>query len=430
MKSRNPEVKTKHDLACFQYRRGQLCCEDVPVAEVARRIGTPFYLYSQSALERQFQAFDRAFAPVRHLTCYAVKANSNLAVLALFRALGAGFDTVSKGEMLRALAAGADPQKIVFSGVGKTVDEIDLGLRRGILQFNVESADELRQLEGRARAMGRTANIALRINPGIDARTHPYIATGLRHHKFGIPVPEALALYRRARRSRHLRITGVACHIGSQITSMEPFLAALRRLMEVFSQLRAQAIEVRHMDLGGGLGIVYDSEEPPLPRDYAGAVLSVVKDLDCTLILEPGRVIAGNAGILVTRVIRTKATARKNFVVVDAGMNDLLRPTLYGAHHDIRTVAAARRRSQWKADVVGPICESADFLARSRQMPVVKESELLAIMSAGAYGFVFSSNYNSRLRPAEVLVRKDRVKVIRKRESFADLTRGESLRPL
>ncbi len=413
----------------FHYRHGKLFCEEMPVAEIARKIGTPFYLYSQSALEQQFRAFDHAFAPVPHLTCFAVKANSNLAILALFRALGAGFDTVSKGEMMRALTAGADPQKIVFSGVGKTEDEIDLGLQRGILQFNVESAAELKQLEGRAQALGKTANIALRINPGIDARTHPYLATGLRHHKFGIPAGDALEIYRRARRSRHLRITGVACHIGSQITSIDPFLAALRRLRGIFLHLRAQGIDVRHLDLGGGLGIVYDNEEPPLPGDYASAVLPAVRDLDCRLILEPGRVIVGNAGIVVTRVVRTKQTARKNFVVVDAGMNDLIRPSLYGAYHDIRAVARSRR-SQWKTDVVGPICESADFFARSRQMPVVKECELLAIMSAGAYGFVLSSNYNSRPRPAEVLVRTHRIKVIRKRECFQDLTRGESLKPI
>lgn len=413
----------------FHYRRRQLFCEEVPVAEIARRVGTPFYLYSQSALERQFQAFDHAFDAVPHLTCYAVKANSNLAVLTLFRALGAGFDTVSKGEMLRALTAGADPQKIVFSGVGKTQDEIDLGLQRGILQFNVESAAELRQLEGRAQALGKTAPVALRINPGIDARTHPYIATGLRRHKFGIPAADALAIYGHARRSRHFRIMGVACHIGSQITSIDPFLAALRRMRAIVSRLRAQGIEVRHLDLGGGLGIVYDNEEPPLPGDYARAVLPVLQSLDCRLILEPGRVIVGNAGILVTQVVRTKGTARKNFVVVDAGMNDLLRPTLYGAYHDIRAVAATRRFC-WKADVVGPICESADFFARGRHMPVVKEGELLAIMSAGAYGFVFSSNYNSRMRPPEVLVRAGRIKVIRKRERFPDLTRGESLKPL
>ncbi len=413
----------------FHYRRGKLFCEDVPVAEIALKIGTPFYLYSQSALEQQFRAFDQAFDPVPHLTCFAVKANSNLAVLALFRALGAGFDTVSKGEMMRALRAGADPQKIVFSGVGKTLDEIDLGLQRGILQFNVESAAELRQLEERAQALGRTASIALRINPGIDARTHPYIATGLRQHKFGIPAGDALEMYGRARRTRHLKFTGIACHIGSQITSIDPFRAALRKLRGLFLHLREQGINLRHLDLGGGLGIVYDNEEPPLPGDYAGAVLPIVRDLDCKLILEPGRVIVGNAGVLVTRVVRTKRTARKNFVVVDAGMNDLLRPTLYGAYHDIRAVDGGRR-ARWKADVVGPICESADFFAHDRAMPVVKERELLAIMSTGAYGFVFSSNYNSRLRPAEVLVRAHRIKVIRKRETFRDLTRGESLRPL
>jgi diaminopimelate decarboxylase len=413
----------------FQYRRGKLFCEEVPVAEVARRVGTPFYLYSQSALVQQFRAFDRAFAPIPHLTCYAVKANSNLAILSLFRSLGAGFDTVSKGEMMRALAAGADPAKIVFSGVGKTEDEIDLGLHSGIMQFNVESPAELKKLEARARALGKPARIALRVNPGIDARTHPAIATGMSHHKFGIEVGNALEIYHRAARSRHLQITGVACHIGSQITKVGPFQAALRQLRSIFLHLRAQRVPVRHLDLGGGLGIVYHDEKPPLPEEYARAILPLLRDIDCTLLLEPGRILVGNGGILVTRVVFTKQNGHKNFIVVDAGMNDLIRPSLYGANHRIQAVAPGRRR-QWTADVVGPICESGDFFARDRHMPIVKEGELLAIMSAGAYGFALASNYNSRTRPPEVLVRKDRVKIIRKREQFQDLTRGESLRPL
>jgi diaminopimelate decarboxylase len=413
----------------FQYRRGRLFCEDVPVAEIAHKTGTPLYLYSQSALEQQFRAFDQAFASIPHLTCYAVKANSNLAVLSLFRSLGAGFDTVSKGEMMRALTAGADPARIVFSGVGKSGDEIDLGLQRGIMQFNVESAAELKKLEARARALGKTANIALRVNPGVDARTHPAIATGMRHHKFGIAAEDALEIYRRASRSRHLQITGVACHIGSQITRVGPFQAALRQLRGIFLHLRAQRISVRHLDLGGGLGIVYTDEKPPLPEEYARAVVPLLRDIDCTLMLEPGRAIVGNGGILVTRVLFTKQNGGKNFIVVDAGMNDLIRPSLYGANHRIQAVAPGRRRT-WTADVVGPICESGDFFARDRQMPIVREGELLAIMSAGAYGFVLASNYNSRTRPPEVLVCRRRVKIIRKREQFQDLTRGESLRPL
>ena len=412
----------------FHYKNRQLVCEDVPVAEIARKSGTPFYLYSQTALEHQWRAFDDAFAGVPHLTCYAVKANSNLALLSLFRALGAGFDVVSKGELLRALAAGSDPKKIVFSGVGKTSDEIDLGLRRGILQFNVESAAELAMLEARARTLGRVADIALRVNPDVDSRTHPSISTGEAHHKFGVAAEDAMRLYRRAHNSRHLQVTGLSCHIGSQITSIEPFLTALSRLKALLHCLREEGIRPRHLDLGGGLGIVYSDERPPQPGEYARELSAMVHDLDCSLILEPGRVIVGNAGILVTRVILTKQNGGKNFVVVDAGMSDLMRPSLYGSHHGIQAVAGGRRRA-WKADVVGPICESGDYFARDRELPVVKAGELLAIMSAGAYGFVLSSNYNTRPRPAEILVRGRRFKTIRRRERFQDLTRLESQKP-
>ncbi len=412
----------------FRYKGKKMYCEDVSVAEVARKVGTPLYLYSQSALELQFRDFDQAFSSVPHLTCYAVKANSNLAILSLFRALGAGFDVVSKGELLRAFAVGMDPKKIIYSGVGKTREEIDLGLERGILQFNVESVAELGMLEERAKALGKLASIALRVNPDINSATHPYIATASRGHKFGIPLEEAPAVYRRARRSPHFRITGVGCHIGSQITSTAPFLKALRIVKEIFLRLRQEGIDVRHLDLGGGLGIVYDSEKPPLPCEYAKSILRALRGVDCTLVLEPGRVIAGNAGILVTRVILTKKIGEKNFVVVDAGMSDLVRPSLYRAFHGVQAVVRSRRDS-WRADVVGPICETGDFLARDRKMPVARSDELLAIMSAGAYGFVLSSNYNARLRPAEVLVRRQRFKVIRRREKFDDLIRGESLRP-
>lgn len=413
----------------FCYKSGKLFCEDVPVAEIARKVGTPFYLYSQSALELQFRAFDQAFASLPHLTCYAIKANSNLAILSLFRKLGAGFDVVSRGELMRALAVGADPKKIVFSGVGKTQDEIDLGLRRGILQFNVESVAELRMLEARAQALEKVADFALRVNPDVDSRTHPYIATGARYHKFGIPIERALEIYRSAKQSRCLRIAGVGCHIGSQITSIEPFIAAVRRLKEIFLRLRMEGVNVRHLDLGGGLGIVYKDETPPSPREYARAVLTVLGNLNCTLLLEPGRVIVGNAGTLITRVVRTKEMSNKNFIVVDAGMSDLMRPSLYAAYHGIQAVTRNRRRS-WTADVVGPLCESGDFLALDRKLPIVRADELLAIMGSGAYCFALSSNYNSRVRPAEVMVRGRRVKVIRRRERFQDLVRGETLRPL
>jgi diaminopimelate decarboxylase len=409
----------------FSYKNRKLYCEAVSVAVLARRLGTPFYLYSQTALAGQFRAFDAAFAPVPHLTCYAVKANSNLALLSLFGKLGAGFDVVSRGELMRVLAAGMKAGRVVFSGVGKTADEIDFGLKRGILQFNVESAAELGMIEARARALGKRAGISLRVNPDVDSGTHPYISTGTYRHKFGIPVADAFEMYRRAGRSRHLRITGIACHIGSQVTSIEPFEQALLRLKKVFLALRAEGIAMHHLDLGGGLGIVYDQEKPPDPGAYARAMIAALDGLDCTLILEPGRVIVGNAGILVTRVLLTKQTAGKHFVVVDAGMNDLIRPSLYGSHHGIQAVAR-KERGSIRADVVGPICESGDFFARDRHLPAVRANDLLAIMSAGAYGFVLASNYNTRPRPAEVLVRGDRYKIIRKREQFRELIRGEA----
>jgi diaminopimelate decarboxylase len=413
----------------FWYNKNRLYCEDVPVAEVARKVGTPFYLYSQSTLERHFRTFDMAFGVLPHLTCYAVKANSNLAILSLFRRLGAGFDIVSGGELLRAIKAGADPQKIVFSGVGKTAEEIDLGLQNNILQFNVESVAEIRVIEARARALRKVARIALRVNPNVDPKTHPYIATGLRQHKFGIPIELATRIYRKANRSDHLEITGIGFHIGSQITRVEPFIDALGRLKEIVLALRNDGLNIQYLDLGGGLGITYNDEAPPHPDDYGKAVLEVIKDLECTLLLEPGRVIVGNAGILVTRVLLTKQNEGKNFVIVDAGMNDLIRPSLYGSYHGIQpeTLAGGGR---WTADVVGPICESGDFLARDRDMPRVKSKDLLAVMSAGAYGFVLSSNYNSRTRIPEVLVHGKRMKVIRKRETFKDLIRSESLNPL
>jgi diaminopimelate decarboxylase len=413
----------------FWYNKNKLYCEDVPVADVAKEVGTPFYLYSQSTLERHFKTFDLAFGLLPHLTCYAVKANSNLAILSLFRKLGSGFDIVSGGELLRALHAGADPQKIVFSGVGKTDDEIDLALSTGILQFNVESPAELDVLEARAAATGKVARIALRVNPNVDPKTHPYIATGLRQHKFGVAIESAPELYRKASRSQHLEITGIGFHIGSQITRVEPFIEALTRLKEMVATLRDSGLRIEHLDLGGGLGITYNDEVPPHPDDYGKAVLEVVRDMGCTVLLEPGRVIVGNAGILVTKVLFTKKNGGKTFVIVDAGMNDLMRPSLYGSYHAIQP-ETLRGKGRCTADIVGPICESGDFLARDRDMPVVKPKDILAVMSSGAYGFVLSSNYNSRPRAPEVLVRGKRMKVIRKRESFKDLVRGEALKPL
>ena len=413
----------------FQYKKNKLYCEDVPVATVARKVGTPFYLYSQGTLERHFRVFDRAFSALPHLICYSVKASSNLAILSLFRKMGAGFDIVSSGELLRALKAGGAPQKIVFSGVGKTEEEIDQGLHHDILQFNVESEAELQMLEERARALKKVARLSFRVNPDVDPKTHPYISTGLSQHKFGIPIEAAPALYRKAGRSPYLAITGIGYHIGSQITQVEPFVDALTRLKQMVVGLRSSDINIRHLDLGGGLGITYNDEVPPHPDDYGKIVLDLVKDLDCTVLLEPGRVLVGNAGILVTRVVLTKQNRSKNFVVIDAAMNDLVRPSLYGSYHGIQPETLTRR-GRWIADVVGPVCESGDFLARAREMPVVKRGDLLAVMSAGAYGFVLSSNYNSRPRIPEVMVKGKVIKVIRKRESFKDLIRGESVNAL
>jgi diaminopimelate decarboxylase len=313
--------------------------------------------------------------------------------------------------------------------VGKSPEEIDLGLQHDILQFNIESAAELKIIEARAKARRKTARISLRVNPNVDSKTHPYIATGLRQHKFGVPIESALVLYRSANRSAHLKVTGIGFHIGSQITRVEPFIDALTRLKEIVAALRNDGIKIQHLDLGGGLGITYNDEVPPHPDDYGKAVLEVVKDMECTLLLEPGRVIVGNAGILVTRVLLTKQGEGRNFVIVDAGMNDLIRPSLYGSYHGIQPETLSGR-TRWTADIVGPICESGDFLARDRDMPKVKARDLLAVMSAGAYGFVLSSNYNSRPRIPEVLVRGKRIRVIRKRETFRDLIRSESSSPL
>ncbi len=412
----------------FRYQKNRLHCEQLSVARIAAEVGTPFYLYSQSAIEEQFAAFDRAFASVSHLVCYAVKANSNLAILGLLRRLGSGFDIVSGGELQRALAAGADPHKIIFSGVGKTREEIDSALERDILQFNIESESELDLLSSRAGALHREARIGLRVNPDIDAETHPYHSTGLAAHKFGIPLGRAVAVLRKSRRLKGLRITGLGFHIGSQITRVEPFTSALGRLKALLLEVRSLGADIRHLDLGGGLGITYKDESPPGPEKYGEALIGLAGDLGCTIVLEPGRAIVGNAGALVTRVLHVKQSDGKRFVVVDAAMNDLIRPSLYGAYHHILPETRTRR-SQWVADVVGPVCETGDFLARAREIGAVRPGELLAVMSAGAYGFVSSSNYNSRPRIAEVLVRDKACRIVRRRETFADLIRGESRSP-
>jgi len=421
----------KHRLVAgqFHYRSKTLYCEGVRMTALAKQVGTPFYVYSQTGLERQFRSFDSAFDDTPHLICYAVKANSNLSILSLFRRLGAGFDIVSGGELMRTLRVRSDPRKIVFSGVGKTVDEIDLALHHGILQFNVESEAELEVLEARAAAAGKIAPVAIRVNPDVDARTHPYIATGRVENKFGVSADSVLPLCRRASRSRHLRVTGIGSHIGSQIVSVAPFVQAAKRLVELVQTLRTSGFELRYIDLGGGLGITYRDESPPEPSEYAGALTKLVRGLGCTVIVEPGRAMAGNAGTLVTGVLFSKKGRVRNFVVVDAAMNDLIRPSLYGAYHRIQPVVLSSRRS-WKADVVGPVCETGDFLARDRIVARVRAGDLLAVMSAGAYGFALSSNYNSRPRAPEILVCGDRFKIIRKRETFRDLIRGESAEPI
>ncbi|UCD84995.1 MAG: diaminopimelate decarboxylase [Deltaproteobacteria bacterium] len=410
----------------FHYKNKELFCEEVPLRAIARRVETPFYVYSYRTLKRHFKAFDSAFAQAPHLTCYSVKANSNLAVLRAFFNLGAGADIVSGGELMRALNAGADPRKIVFSGVGKKKEEIEYALDSDILLFNVESSQELKIINLIARKAGKVARIALRINPDIDPSTHPYITTGLNENKFGIDIKTSLQQYREARKLKNLEIVGVDCHIGSQLTDIAPFIDALRSIKDLIFQLKKEGINISYLDLGGGLGITYSEETPPHPKQYARALLKELKGMKCTLILEPGRVLTGNAGIIVTRVLYTKKSEKKNFVIVDAGMNDLIRPSLYGAFQEIVPVKISRAR-EIVVDVVGPICETGDFLARDRRLPRFRPGEFLAVMSSGAYGFVMSSNYNSRARAAEVMVSGKDFYVVREHESYEDLIRGESI---
>lgn len=411
----------------FNYKDNQLYCESVAVADVAEQVGTPFYLYSSATLSNHFKRFDSVFTDVPQLTCFAVKACSNLAILRLFALLGGGADIVSGGELFRALQAGIDPQKIIYSGVGKTRDELAYGLRAGILMFNVESAQELERLRDVAEEMNVVAPVSFRINPDVDPKTHAYISTGLAKNKFGIPVDEAEEMYIRAASMTRIEVKGVSCHIGSQLTEVSPFVEALRKVRRFVERLAEQGISIRYLDLGGGVGIRYQDEAPPELEEYSRALTDELAGLDCTLILEPGRVIVGNGGILVTRVQYTKQNRTKNFVIVDAAMNDLTRPSLYGAFHDIHAVDREREKSSEVADMVGPICETGDFLARDRQLPCFESGDLVAVMSAGAYGFTMSSNYNSRPRAAEVLVSGDSFYVIRERESYESLIAGEKI---
>lgn len=396
---------------------------------IAAAAGTPCYVYSHRTLVRHFTVFSQALAGTAHLICYSMKANSNRAILQIFLQRGGGLDIVSGGELYRALQAGAPPQRIVFSGVGKTEQEIAQALQADILMFNVESAGELERIQSIGRQLGIKARVALRVNPDIDPRTHPYIATGLKKSKFGISMQDALPLFEYAQRLSHIEVSGVDCHIGSQITELEPFIQALHKLKELIVDLRQQfQLPIRFLDLGGGLGIPYHQETPPHPEEYAARIRAETHGLDCTLIFEPGRVLVGNAGILLTQVQYLKRHAQKNFVIVDAGMNALIRPALYQAWQTIQPVCPRQGPAQI-VDVVGPICESSDFLALDRELPPLEPGDLLAVMSSGAYGFSMASQYNSYPRPAEVLVQGTAFAVIRERESYSDLVKGEQLPP-
>ncbi len=412
----------------FNYRNDHMYCEDVSVSEIAQEVGTPFYLYSHATLRHHFLAFQKAFEDVPHLVCFSAKSNSNLAVLRLFRNLGGGLDIVSGGELFRGLKAGIAPERIVFSGVGKREDEIAYALENGILMLNVESFQELDLIDKCAGRLRKKAPVAIRVNPDVDPRTHPYISTGLKKNKFGLNMEAAVETYKAADARRHVEVIGISCHIGSQVTEMAPFVDALERLKNFISTLESCDISIKYLDLGGGLGITYDQESPPHPSEYGAAILETLGRVPFTLVLEPGRVIVGNAGILVTRVLYTKQGEDKDFVIVDSAMNDLVRPSLYNAYHAIEPVARDAEGTI-KADIVGPVCESGDFLARDRQIPHVESGDLLAIMSAGAYGFTMSSNYNSRPRVCEVMVKEDRFFVIKARESYEDLIAGESIPP-
>ena len=412
----------------FEYKNKELHAEGVPLAQIAERYGTPCYVYSRAALTEAYRAFDAAFTGRDHLVCYAVKANSTLAVLNLLARQGGSFDIVSGGELQRVLAAGGDPRKVVFSGVGKTAEEMRQALAAGILCFNVESEGELTRLEGVAAQAGKTASVSLRVNPDVDPRTHPYIATGLKENKFGIAYEDALGLYRKARAMSHIAIAGIGCHIGSQLTDVSPFVAALDRILELADRLHAEGIALAHIDIGGGLGIRYRDESPPAVADYARALTSRLGSRALKLLLEPGRALVGQAGLLLTRVEYLKHGRERNFAVVDAAMNDLMRPALYDAWHDVLPVIAAAGGGGRTYEIVGPVCESGDFLAHARTLSL-HEGDLLAIMAAGAYGMSMSSNYNTRPRAAEVMIDGTQTHLVREREAVSELMAREMLLP-
>ncbi|MCQ4238103.1 MAG: diaminopimelate decarboxylase [Pseudomonas stutzeri] len=414
-------------MEAFSYRDGQLFAEGVALPALAQRFGTPTYVYSRAHIEAQYRAYADALEGMPHLVCFAVKANSNLGVLNVLARLGAGFDIVSRGELERVLAAGGEPGRIVFSGVGKTRDDMRRALEVGVHCFNVESADELERLQQVAAELGMKAPVSLRVNPDVDAGTHPYISTGLKENKFGIDIDNAEAVYARAAELPNLEVVGVDCHIGSQLTSLPPFLDALDRLLALIDRLATRGIQIRHLDLGGGLGVRYRDEQPPLAGDYIQAVRQRIEGRGLALVFEPGRSIVANAGLLLTRVEYLKHTAHKDFAIVDAAMNDLIRPALYQAWMNVIAVQPHEGDAR-RYDIVGPICETGDFLAKDRELALA-EGDLLAVCSAGAYGFVMSSNYNTRGRAAEVLVDGDQAFEVRRRESVQELYAGESLLP-
>ena len=411
----------------FHYQGDGLFCEEVPIRQITEQVGTPCYIYSHRTLIRHFHAFDQAFNAIPHIVAFAMKANSNLTVLRLLAKEGCGADIVSGGELFRALKAGMAPNKIVFAGVGKSKEEIQYALESDILMFNVESPGELQQINEVAGSMGLRAKVALRINPDIDPHTHPYISTGLKKSKFGIGADRALEEFDAAGNLPHIEVVGVHSHIGSQLTQVTPFVDALKKAVALIQTLQAKGVHIQYLNIGGGLGITYSDETPPHPKELAEAISPLLQSVSCQIIMEPGRSIVGNAGILVTKVLYNKESADKHFVIVDAAMNDLLRPSLYDAHHDIQPVLKKESSAINTVDVVGPICESGDFLAKDRKMPHSQPGDLLAVMSAGAYGFTMASNYNSRPRVPEVLVKGKDITVIRKRESYEDLIRGETI---
>lgn len=408
----------------FNYKDNALQAEDVPLSRIAEKYGTPAFVYSNATLDRHIQTIDGAFGEIDHLTCYSVKANSCGAILRLFAERGLGADIVSGGELFRALRAGIPAKRIVYSGVGKTAPEIEYALQSGILMFNVESESELKLINDIAGRMKLRAPVSFRVNPDVDAKTHPYISTGLKKNKFGIPHEDALRVYSRAANLPNIEVIGIDAHIGSQLIDLSPFGAAAERLTVLIAEIRSLGVNLRHVDIGGGLGIRYNEENAPDPIEWAAVIIPIVKKLGCSLIIEPGRSMVGNAGVLLTRVLAVKTNGEKTFVVVDAGMNDLARPSLYGSFHAILPVVERKNPSR-TVDVVGPICESGDFLARDREMPLPNEGDLLAVMSAGAYGMSMSSNYNSRVRAAEIMVSGAEETLVTKRETWEDLVMRE-----